>query len=236
MVISTLLSLYMYVVLYYMSTVVCMSWINDFMNSNRNPIGDEPCSLSDAINTYTVFDQIDRNTPFFSYRLIAEKMILKSISSSIITDFFSSSSPKPLLRRLIKRQCCANKKAFEFNDRTAETTPILDELHRCLEALSSAVSETVEVEEMLEYCSCFLNKYICFDSSMVEALKLICAWCLEPAHASPAVVTFLVSLLSTYPLNEEQSILFEGGIWPYLSSQYTLLKANPFLSICIVIR
>ena len=191
-------------------------------------------------HAFSIFLTIDPNSPYYIYTRICKKLVLQWISLQSIPSYLSPETPLPLLRCLIKRSCCNNKEAFEFNDKTTKTEAILTELHRSLEQVVRVLDDEEAVIPALQYASCYLNKYICFDSTLIDSLKQIHSWILEiiasqQKSTSPAlleaILTFMVSLLSAYPLNQEQSELYEGNLWQYLQSFQSFFTEHPYLSI-----
>lgn len=167
---------------------------------------------------------------------MAEKLLVRSISTQAIREYLDSSIAPSMLRRLIKKACCAHKEAFEFNDITHGTQDILEALQTTFSQLAQAVSEQQDILPRLEYASSLINKYICFNSSMVTYLEQICNWCFERVHSEPQkealtpIAIFLVNLLAAYPLNTDQSTLFEGAIWDCITALHPVLKNDMMLS------
>ena len=191
-------------------------------------------------HAFSIFLTIDPNSPYYIYTRICKKLVLQWITLQSIPSYLSPETPLPLLRCLIKRSCCNNKEAFEFNDQTTKTDAILAELHRSMEQVITVFNDEEAVIPALQYASCYLNKYICFDSSLMDSLKQIHSWALEviaSQQKSPspalleAVMTFMISLLSAYPLNQDQSELYEGNLWQYLQSLQSFFTDHLYLSI-----
>lgn len=149
------------------------------------------------------------------------------------------------------KKVCQLENGFEFHDETPITSSYYSYLHSAVASLKTALTgEDVQPFLMgISSVSCLLNRFVGLtgeeQKELTDVTKSVGALLLAVKGASsptilsdackqeekftPAVMSFIASVLSIYPLNQDMTALFESEIWTILNQLSGSLADNPLL-------
>ena len=156
-----------------------------------------------------------------------------------------------LLRAKYFKKVCRLESAFEFHDETPITSSYYSYFHSEVASLKTALSGE-DVQLLLtgiSSVSCLLNRFLGLTgeeqkeltavSKSVGALLLAVKGATSPTILSnackqeetfiPVIMSFIASVLSIYPLNQDMTDLFESEIWTVVNQLSGSFADNPLL-------